>query len=91
MENIYTAYTKLVENKTYYFIKKFLAFPELEGVDPVLESYGMHTDFNKACSIAAVNDLQVRERLLREAEGTLQTAKVIDFDSKGFSGKTQAI
>ena len=90
MENIYTAYTKMIENKTYYFVKKFMAFPELKNVEPILESYGMHTDFNKACSIAGVYDAGVREYLLHEANGTLQQAKVIDLNSGNFSGKSMA-
>ena len=87
MENFYNAYTKVIENKTYYFVKKYLIFPEFKDVAPVLESYGMHTDFNKACSIAAVNDPKIREQLLNEAEGTIQQAKVIDLNTS-FSGKT---
>ncbi|MEO6719567.1 MAG: hypothetical protein ABIN67_04335 [Ferruginibacter sp.] len=85
MENIYTAYTKLVENKTYYFVKKFMAFPEFQNVEPVLESYGMHTDFNKACGIAGINDASIREWLLNEANGTVQQAKVIDLNAGNFS------
>lgn len=88
MENFYTAYTKVIENKTYYFVKKFLVFPEYKDVAPVLESYGMHTDFNRACSIALVQDPAVKERLLKEANGTVQQAKVIDLNSAAFSGKT---
>ena len=88
MENFYTAYTKVIENKTYYFVKKYLIFPEFKDVAPVMESYGMHTDFNKACSIASVNDPKIREQLLNEAEGTIQQAKVIDLNTVNFSGKS---
>lgn len=88
MENFYTAYTKIIENKTYYFVKKYLIFPELKDVAPVLESYGMHTDFNKACSIASIYDTHIREQLLNEAEGNVQQAKVIDFNKANFSGKS---
>lgn len=88
MENFYTAYTKIIDNKTHYFIKKFTTFPELTNVAPVLESYGMHTDFNKACGIAGVNDPNIREQLRREAEATIQQAKVIDLNSAGFSSKS---
>ena len=91
MENIYTAYTKMIENKTYYFVKKFMAFPEFKNVEPVLESYGMHTDFNKACNIAGINDAHIREQLLNEANGTLQQAKVIDLNAGNFSGKSVAL
>lgn len=88
MENFYTSYTKVIENKTYYFVKKYLIFPEFKDVAPMLESYGMHTDFNKACNIALVFDPQIKEQLLQEAEGTMQQAKVIDFNMGNFSGKS---
>jgi hypothetical protein len=88
MENLYTAYTKVIDNKTHYFIKKYLTFPEYTDVAPVLESYGMHIDFNKACSIASVNDPKIREQLRREAESTIQHAKVIDLNSANFSSKS---
>lgn len=88
MEIFYTAYTKLIENKTYYFVKKFLIFPEFQDVAPVLESYGMHADFNKACSIASIYDPKIREQLLMEAEGTVQQAKVIDLNTANFAGKS---
>ena len=88
MENTYTAYTKIVENKTYYFVKKFLTFSEFYGVAPLMESFGMHEDFNKACDIAAVNDPIIREQLLSEALGTIQQAKVIDLNALNYAGKT---
>ncbi len=88
MENFYTSYTKVIENKTYYFVKKFLIFPEFKDVAPVMESYGMHTDFKKACGIASIHDPKIREQLLNEAEGTIQQAKVIDLNSSNFSGKS---
>jgi hypothetical protein len=87
MENFYTAYTKVVEGKTYYFVKKFLRFPEIKDLAPVLESYGMHTDFEKACAIAGVSDLKIKEQLLAEAQATIPQAKVIDLNSN-FSSKS---
>jgi len=48
----------------------------------------MHTDFNKACSIALVNDPKIKEQLLNELEGTVQHAKVIDLNAGNFSGKS---
>ncbi len=91
MENLYTAYTKVMENKTYYFVKKYLVFPEFKDVAPMQESFGMHTDFNKACSIAGINDPIIREQLLNEAKGTLQQAKVIELNTVNFSGKSAAL
>lgn len=88
MENFYTAYTKVLENKTYYFVKKYLIFPEFKDLSPVLESYGMHSDFNKACSIAGIFDSGIKQQLLNEAQATIQQAKVIDFNTGNFSGKS---
>jgi hypothetical protein len=90
METIYTAYTKLLDYKMYYFVKKYSSFPELKNVSPILEAYGMHTDFNRACSIAGVHDAKIREQLLKEAEATTQRAKVVELSNTGFSGKSVA-
>lgn len=91
MENLYTAYTKVMDNKTYYFVKKYLVFPEFKDVEPMQESFGMHTDFNKACSIAGINDPIIRAQILNEAKNTVHQAKVIDLNATNFSGKTAAL
>ncbi len=90
METIYTAYTKLLDYKVYYFVKKYSSFPDLQHVSPILESYGMHTDFNRACTIAGIHDPAVKARLLNEADATMQRAKVIEISNTGFSEKTAA-
>ena len=90
METFYTAYTKLLDYKTYYFVKKFTAFPELKDVSPVLESYGMHTNFDKACSIAGINDAAVKQQLLQQAEENTQRAKVVELSNNSFAGKSIA-
>ena len=87
MENFYTAYTKVIEGKTYYFVKKFQTFPEFKDLAPVLEKYGMHTDFNKACEIASITDPQLKEQLFAEAQATIPQAKVIDLNAN-FTGKS---
>jgi hypothetical protein len=91
MENTYTAYTKVIENKTYYFVKKFLTFPEFKDVPPMQEAFGMHTDFNKACEIAGIQDLKIREQLLEEVNGTVQQAKVIELNTIIFGGKSASL
>jgi len=77
MENFYTSYSKTVQEKNYYFVKKFLKFPEFNNVPDVLVGYGMHTNFSKACSIATIHDPKIRELLLKNLEGTADQAKVI--------------
>jgi hypothetical protein len=71
MEQYYTSYTKTINNTSYYFVKKYTRYPEFKGAPSILESYGMHTSFDKACSIAAVCDPAIKERLLKEASPAL--------------------
>ena len=77
MENFYKAYTKVIQNTTFYFVKKFIKFPEYKDMSDVLESYGMHTDFNRACDIALIADEKIRKHLLENLQSQDVTAKVI--------------
>ena len=86
MEHIYTSYCKTIENTTFYFVKKFLIIPELNDVPPILESYGMHTNFDKACEIATVNEKIIKERLLQEIKGNAG-AKVVEMANAGVTNK----
>ena len=67
MEKYYTSYTKKINNTTYYFVKKYIRYTELKDAPAILESYGMHTDFNKACRIASIQDNSIKQRLFKEA------------------------
>ena len=87
MEYTYSSYTKLINNQTYYFVKKYVHFPELKDVAPVLANYGMHINFLKACSIADIYDAALIEKLYKEAQATVQQAKLIDFNAVKFSRK----
>jgi hypothetical protein len=77
MENFYTAYTRVVQNTTFYFVKKYMTFPEYRDIPGVLESYGMHTDFNRACQIAQIDNKEIRNNLLADLENNPPSAKVI--------------
>ena len=90
METFFTAYTKLLDYKTYYFIKKFSSFPEFKNVSPILEAYGMHTSFDKACSIAGATDAGIKQQLLQQIEENLPKAKVVVLSHTAFSGKSIA-
>lgn len=87
MQNVYTAYTKVIEGTTHFFVKEFLVFPELKNVPPILEKYGMHTDFDKACGIASLHDPQIKKQLLAEMESNTPLAKVIEIDDTSYMGK----
>jgi len=90
METFYTAYTKLLDYKTYYFVKKFTAFPEFKNVSPILESYGMHTNFDKACSIAGLTDATIKQQLLQQAEDNTPRAKVVEIGHTSYASQTVA-
>ncbi|MEO6188178.1 MAG: hypothetical protein ABIO82_04790 [Ginsengibacter sp.] len=83
MDTFYSAYLRFVNGSPLYFVKKFSTYPELNGVPPILENYGMHTDFYRACKIAQINDSSVIERLLDDIKrAESNTAKVILMNSQ---------
>lgn len=94
MENFYTAYTKAIQGVTFYFVKKYLTFPEYKDVPDVLESYGMHTDFDKACEIAKIDDKIIKEQLLINLQNDPNQAKVIHINASkniaDINGETDA-
>lgn len=77
MENFYTAYTKQINGTDFYFVKKYITFPEYRDVPDILETYGMHTDFNKACRIAMVTDPAIKHQLLNSLPADRPRSKVI--------------
>ena|SRR5665647_186526 len=77
MENIYKAYTKEINRKTFYFVKKFSAFSEYENCPTVLDGMGMHTNFYKACNIAHVYDDLAVNKLMNELHIIPESARVI--------------
>ena len=77
MENFYTAYTKVVQNTTFYFVKKYTRFPEYIAIPGILENYGMHTDFIRACEIAGIRDEDVQKKLREDLQAIEPDAKVI--------------
>lgn len=88
MENFYNAYTKIVDEKTYYFVKRYLAFPEFEHVSPVMEGYGMHADFVKACQIAGVKDPAIQHHIFQQLNANIPLAKVIDLKPVHFESRS---
>lgn len=76
MELFYTSYTKTINNTNYFFVKKYTKFSEFKDVPAILESFGMHTNFDKACAIACVIDPAIKERLLKEATPELNYRQV---------------
>ncbi len=68
MEHVYTIHTKKIQDQTYYFVKKIMALPEFKGLADVVVGYGMHSNFEKACSIAGIDDAECRKKLLAQLE-----------------------
>lgn len=77
MENIYKAYTKEINGKTFYFVKRFSTFPEYENFPPVLDAMGMHINFFKACGIAKIDDEFIINKLMNELHIIPESARVI--------------
>ncbi len=77
METLYTAYAKSVNGTVFYFVKTFKTFPEFKSVSPLLETYGMHTNFHQACKIAQVNDKEIKQQLITDIENCTTSANVL--------------
>ena len=77
MENIYKAYTKEINGKNFYFVKKFSVFPEIDDCPPVLETMGMHPNFYKACGIAEVHDEAAINRMMNQLHIIPDSARII--------------
>ena len=82
MEIIYTAYTREVNSQIFYFVKKFTFFPEYENAPKVLDSYGMHKDFFRACDIAKIYDEAIINNLLNQLHILPESAKVIPMQNE---------
>lgn len=91
MENFYDSYTKVIDDKTHYFVKRYLRFTEFENVADVLEGYGMHTDFTKACNIAGIKDPLLIKKIFSDMENNTAYAKVISLGKTVFEGKSAAL
>lgn len=66
MENFYSAYVRTVNGDAFYFVKKYQVFPEYKDLPPILDSYAMHTNFERACKIAMIFDKAVQQQLIDE-------------------------
>ena len=82
MESLYTAYTKEINGVIFYFVKKYQTFPEYKDIPSILETYGMHTDFAKACKIALITDKEIQQHLLNTLEDNTANAKVIQINPR---------
>ena len=77
MKTFSTAYVKTINGTPFYFVKTYQTFPEYQDVQAVLETYGMHTNFKKACNIAQLHDTEHQKQLLNKIENNAAICKVI--------------
>lgn len=68
MEYVYAAYTKAIDNAPYFFVKKYVRYSEFQNAPAILESYGMHTNFGKACAIAKIEDVEIKNELFAQVQ-----------------------
>lgn len=86
METIYTAYSRVVNNVNFYFVKKITIFPEYENSPEILDSFGMHTDFFRACEIAKIYDEGVINKLMNDLKLIPKSALVVPINgTKSFT------
>ncbi len=77
MKDYYNAYIKLIDNVPHFFVKHLI---EYGGSEPLVEGFGMHTDFVKACNIAGLHDAEVIKQIY-PAPLQLNETKVVDIQS----------
>lgn len=76
-KSIYTAYTRLINGQTYYFVKKYDTFEGVRNIPPVLDSMGMHRNFLKACEFANVEKEEDIMNLMDQLDLTYYDGKII--------------
>jgi hypothetical protein len=77
MKPLYTSYAKAIDGVTFYFVKSYITFPEYKDVKPVIRTYGMHTNFERACHIAEIWDKEIQQQLLNELEKNTASSRVL--------------
>lgn len=91
MEIIYTAYTREVNGQILYFVKEYTSFPEYENAPKVLNHYGMHSDFFRACDIAKIYDEAIISNLLNQLPIPPESAKVIPMQNEKAKSITHSL
>ena len=88
MEHYYSAYTRTINSSLYFFVKKYIRYTEVKDTPAIMEGFGMHTDFDKACNIAGIKDAELKEWLRAEARPSKihpeKVAPVIPILSKNY-------
>ena len=82
MEKIYIAYQREVNHEIFYFVKEFCSFPNIPNATTILENYGMHRNFLKACRIAQIEDESIIQSLLDQFKVKEPQGKLIPIKSE---------
>lgn len=74
---IYRSYVRVVNGRSFYFVKKYETYADTQGVPPILISMGMHKDFLKACELAGVENEDTVHALMAELSLTVVDGKAV--------------
>jgi len=79
-KSFYTAYTRVINRRTHYFVKRYDTFTDLKDIPPILDAMGMHTDFLVACKFAGVENDSIIRQLMEELNLTRSSGKVVSIE-----------
>ena len=85
MEHSYSVHKKEINGVPTYFIKKFLTFPDQQDIPDIREGFGMHSNFEMACSIAGVESDTIKSNLRQQVDEESAEGKVIPLQPEGRS------
>ena len=68
-----------------------MTFPELEDACQILDGYGMHYDFHKACKIAGITEQAIKEHLWFQVEPQAREARIIHMNTPSREHKVRRI
>lgn len=85
MEHVYTVHQKEINGVPTYFVKKFLTFPDQQGIPDIRDGFGMHRDFDIACTLAGVECNSIKSALRQQIDDVPVEGKVIPLQPEGRS------
>lgn len=91
MQYFYEAYQKDVQGTKYFFVKRMLSFPEYPELSPLQEGFGMHTDFDKACRLAGIDDAATVMQIFASLSEQIPVAKIIDISALNDQVQSNAV
>lgn len=77
MKDYYEAYIRHIDTVPHFFVKHLIDYG---GAEPYLSGLGMHTQFEKACHIAGLQDAAIMKEIYPIPLQTNET-KVVDIQS----------